>query len=152
MLSLDVEIAVQRLSSWATNYVCSRCIGIMCKHCKGGRDSEDIAKNGNFALVHILGRYLTASLSFTWSQYNIFHIFTIFINQLVHLKVHIVHICFPVKILDFGSWCSFIFQRIATAAFILADLLHLIVVLYIFLAFSGKEKIQTTVSRICKTI
>ena len=111
-----------------------------------------LQKIGNFALVHILGRYLTASLSFTWSQFNIFHIFTIFINQLVHLKVHIVHICFPVKILDFGSWCSFIFQRIATAAFILADLLHLIVVLYILLAFSGKQKIQTTVSRICKMI
>ena len=71
--------------------------------------SRILQKIGNFALVHILGRYLTASLSFTWSQYNIFHIFTIFINQLVHLKVHIVHICFPVKILDFGSWCSFIF-------------------------------------------
>ena len=60
---------------------------------------------------------------------------------------------------------------LATAAFIFADLLHLIVVLYILrgvvwttlarlfcqhceclyiLAFSGKQKIQTTVSRICK--
>ena len=31
-----------------------------------------LQKIGNFALVHILGRYVTASLSFTWSQYNIF--------------------------------------------------------------------------------
>ena len=37
-----------------------------------------LQKFGNFALVHILGRYLTASLSFTWSQYNIFHILTTF--------------------------------------------------------------------------
>ena len=26
------------------NWLCLRWIGIMCKHCKGGRDSEDIAK------------------------------------------------------------------------------------------------------------